>query len=159
MARRSLRWLVGAYPKAWRNDHGPELSSLVDELVEDGAHRGSLAFDLIKGGLGVRWRSLRATEVLLAGCAVVLLTLGVTYGAQFASEPQDSPTPSSHANSHTMTTPNPHAPTPTRSSASEPSSVVSSSSPSCQISSFTRGDSATDSGHPLAVVNLCTDRS
>jgi hypothetical protein len=159
MARRPLRWLVVSYPKAWRAEHGPELSALVDELVEDGASRLGIAVDLIKGGLGVRWRSLKPSEVLLAGCAVVLLTLGVAYGAQFATSPHEGPAAAAHGATHAVKSVPRGASTPVTPPSSPPNVVVSSSSPSCQTTSFSSGALRGDSTPPLAVVSLCKEPS
>ncbi len=84
------RWLR-AFPRAWRDRYGGELSALVDDLRQEGDLRPSDRIDMVRRGIGMRRHGLRRRSVygavgVAAGtvCALVGLALAGTFGSQMS---------------------------------------------------------------------------
>ncbi len=86
--RQPTRWLR-AFPRAWRDRYGGELSALVDDLRERGDLRPSDRIDMVRRGLAMRRHRPRRRSVYAAlgvvsatVCALVGLAFAGTFGSR-----------------------------------------------------------------------------
>ncbi len=88
-----------AFPPAWRDRYGSELSALLEDLREQDDLRPSDRIDLVKRGLAMRRHGLERRRsvygalgvVAATVCALVGLVLAGTFTSQITSAPSASP--------------------------------------------------------------------